>query len=71
MLKFLCHITNKIAIFEEAPWVYYLKILLKMVKCIPNEPSKRAVKYSHREACLTENYKLIQIEKLLAGNPSP
>lgn len=55
MLTFPRHIANKTAIFEGIPWVYYLKILLKMVKYIHNEPSKKAVKYSHKEACLTQN----------------
>lgn len=48
MLTLPSHIANKIAIFEEAPWVYYLQILLEMVKCIHNEPSKRAVKYTEK-----------------------
>lgn len=55
MLTLPHHIANKIAIPEDAPWVYYLKILLKIIKCIHNEPSKRAVKYSQSEACLTQN----------------
>lgn len=55
VFTFPCHMANKIVITEGAPWVYYLKILLKMVKWIHNEPSKKAVKYSHKEACLTEN----------------
>lgn len=34
------HTTNKIEILEGAPLVYYLKIMLKVVKCIVNQLSK-------------------------------
>lgn len=63
-----CHNTNKIVISEEAPQVYYLKIMLKIVKHVVNHLSKNsqilvahicgvslALFNSHKEACLTEN----------------
>lgn len=40
MLTFPCHNTNKITISEGAPPVYYLKIMLKIVKLIVNQLSK-------------------------------
>lgn len=44
-LMFPCQNTNKIVIFEGGPQVYYLKIMLKIVKRVVNQLSKKVVKY--------------------------
>lgn len=41
MLMFPRHNTNEIAIFEGAPQVYYLKIMLKIVKRVVNQLSQK------------------------------
>lgn len=67
------HIANKTAIFEGIPWVYYLKILLKMIKYIHNEPSKKSSQILTQRSLFDTKLEINPnlLLQLLVGNPSP